>query len=76
MLGREVALKNIIVYAMQFMVQILVVNSNITYRCKYRAIPQSYLFCESEREKVHDDRGNTLSVGKGKKNESIIGIYS
>ena len=75
MLGREVALKNIIVYAMQFMVQIVVVNGNVTYRCKYRAIPQSYL-CESEREKVHDDRGNTLSVGKGKKNESIIGIYS
>ena len=34
-------------------------------------LPQSF-FCESEREKVHDDRGNTLSVGKGKKESTIL----
>ena len=35
--------------------------------------------CESEREKVHDDGGNTLSVGKGKKKWAynyLHGIYS
>ena len=36
----------------------------------YHSILLLYL-CESEREKVHDDRGNQLSVGKGK-SESII----
>ena len=34
-------------------------------------LPQSSL-CESERERVHDGKGNMLSVGKGKRGSTII----
>ena len=36
-------------------------------------LPQKKSFlCESEREKVYDDRGDTLSVGKSKSRSTII----
>ena len=59
-----------IIYAMQFMVQIV-------YRYKYGVTTELYYLCENEREKVHiilyDDRGKTLlSIGKGKKSGSTI----
>ena len=31
-----------------------------------------YYPCESERENVHDDGGNTLSLGKGKNGSTVI----
>ena len=34
-------------------------------------LPQNYL-CESGSEKMHDGRGNTLSVGKGKSGSTLI----
>ena len=36
-------------------------------------LPQYRIICESEREEeVHDDRGNTLSVGEGKRGSTAI----
>ena len=57
--------RNNIIYAMNFMVQI--VNSNIILGVSTR-LPQSSL-SESEREKLYDDnRGNTLALRwKGQK---------
>ena len=60
--------KYYIIYAMQFMVQIVV--RNIIQVISTR-IPQNSL-CEKERQKIHDGRGNTLSVGKDKINGSTI----
>ena len=41
---------------------------------KYTATTKTvfYYLCESEREKVHDDRGSQLSVRRGKSEYTII----
>ena len=49
---------------------VVVINSNII---KVLRRAQSS-FCESGRDKVHDDRGNTLSVGKGISKSTIISM--
>ena len=48
-------------------------NKNINYRYTVSKGRPQISVCESEREKkAHDDRGNTLSVGKGKNGSTII----
>ena len=41
---------------------------------KYTATTAFCYLCESEREKVHGDRGYQLSVGKGKSGYTVIFI--